>query len=483
MPELILGQFGKELLTYPGSELLACYAPTRTGKGVSFVIPNLLKWPDSVICLDIKRENWRATSGAREAMGQDVYLFDPLSPTGETHRYNPFSFIDRGSPDAFNQIQRLGTTIFPEPASDNARFWTDSARSAWTGVAAYVAETPALPFTMAAVFNFFVMANAAEVLKKNVDDAREAGHPYTLACVQSLSDYISCADSGRTDLYQSIRKSVSTRLGLWQNARICAATSDSDFDLRELRSERISIYVAVSPADIELLQPLLAIFFQQIVNLTCRTLPEDDPAVTHSALLLLDEFAALGAIPHLAKASAFMAGYWLRMALVIQDPPQLDGVYGRDIAKTIFDNCGCELAFGTKGQELTESLSKRFGTDTVRSVTEHSPKWWKAFQWNKQTQGSQPFGRALLLPQEVARMPDTEALVIRRGCKPIKVRKLRWYEDQFFYRQYLHAPDVPRIEIITPMDDGSGSRGKGSSAQRSLRTDQLEMVLEVPRSR
>jgi type IV secretion system protein VirD4 len=56
------------------------YAPTRTGKGVGVVIPNLLTWPQSLVVLDIKGENWAASAGSRAAHGQRVLLFDPLSP-------------------------------------------------------------------------------------------------------------------------------------------------------------------------------------------------------------------------------------------------------------------------------------------------------------------------------------------------------------------------------------------------------------------
>ncbi len=42
-------------------------APTRSGKGVGVVIPNLLNWPDSVVVLDIKGENFDITAGYRAA--------------------------------------------------------------------------------------------------------------------------------------------------------------------------------------------------------------------------------------------------------------------------------------------------------------------------------------------------------------------------------------------------------------------------------
>ncbi len=33
-------------------------APTRAGKRVGVIIPNLLDWPDSLVVLDIKQENY-----------------------------------------------------------------------------------------------------------------------------------------------------------------------------------------------------------------------------------------------------------------------------------------------------------------------------------------------------------------------------------------------------------------------------------------
>ena len=469
------------LLTFPGDEHVVLYAPTRTGKGISLVIPNCLRWPDSLICLDLKRENWKATAGARMAMGQRVFLFDPLAPSGETARYNPFSYIDRDSPDAFNQLQMLGTTIFPEPPESNAQFWVNAARGAWIGAAALVAETPVLPFTMEQVLDFFTRPDATAVVTRMIEQALEGGHPYTRACVRSLSDYIA-SSTGRTDLYDSIRKSVSTRLALWQNSRICAATEESDFDLRLLRQEKISIYVAVAPGDIERLSPLLAIFFQQVVNTVCRTLPEDDPTVRHHVLMLLDEFPTIGAMPHLAKAFAFVAGYWLRIALVLQDPPQLDGVYGRDMAKTILDNCGCEVVFGTKNQDLTESLSKRVGDNTTTAVTEQRPRFWASLQWGKQSESEHPHRRPLMLPQEIARLSDAHQLVIRRGVGPIRARKIRWYEDRVFSVLRLPAPNVAPITVLVPMDSGSATpSGGGTGTRRMDLADGPEQVVTLAR--
>ena len=43
------------------------FAPTRSGKGVGWVIPTLLTWRESVLVHDIKGENWALTAGWRAA--------------------------------------------------------------------------------------------------------------------------------------------------------------------------------------------------------------------------------------------------------------------------------------------------------------------------------------------------------------------------------------------------------------------------------
>ena len=56
---LLLGRSGSDFIQFGGSEHVLLEAPTRAGKGVGVVIPNLLTWADSVVVLDVKQENWQ----------------------------------------------------------------------------------------------------------------------------------------------------------------------------------------------------------------------------------------------------------------------------------------------------------------------------------------------------------------------------------------------------------------------------------------
>ncbi|MCM0753621.1 hypothetical protein DEA98_29440 (plasmid) [Brucella pseudogrignonensis] len=55
---------------------LLTMAPTRTGKGVGTIIPNLLTADRSVICIDPKGENAKVAARARQQFGP-VHVLDP----------------------------------------------------------------------------------------------------------------------------------------------------------------------------------------------------------------------------------------------------------------------------------------------------------------------------------------------------------------------------------------------------------------------
>ncbi len=443
-----VGRTGRgRYLTFGGPEHVALYAPTRSGKGVGVVIPNCLLWDGSLVVLDVKKENWAASAGIRAAAGQRVFLFDPLDPEGRTARYNPLSYVRRGTIDAFDDIQRIAQMLYPE-VSGEQEFWTNSARSAFIGVTAFLAETPELPLTLGEVLRMFSRRDLQGYLTGMIEARRLAGTPHSSACINALNDYL----AGSADTVSGVRKSVTTKLVLWFNPRIDAATAESDFDLRLLRRNLHAIYVGVTPDNIDRLRPLLALFFQQVVDVTVKTLPQHDPAARHQVLMVLDEFPLLGAMPTLTSAFAFVAGYGVRMLLVLQSKAQMRAAYGPDVAATVLDNCGAEVVFGTKDLALTKELSERLGYDTVESLTRSGPRfggWWKRDRQNVSASAQR---RALMLPQEIARLGPREEIVLRAGMRPIRATRIRHYEETRFTRLLRPAPVVPPIRIEVRYD-------------------------------
>src|SRR3546814_10764479 len=81
-------------------------------------------------------------------------------------------------------------------------------------------------------------------------------------------------------------------LSLWPNPRVDAATEECDFDLRELRTKRMSIYLGVYPDELDRVAPLYNLLFQQLVDLNVRDLPDEKTPLQN--LVLLAEFARIG---------------------------------------------------------------------------------------------------------------------------------------------------------------------------------------------
>src|SRR5258708_25871335 len=90
---ILLGRKDGALLCFGGSEHVLVYAPTRAGKGVGYVIPNLLNWPDSVVVLDVKKENWDRSAAFRPPHDHEAHLFDPLQEHGRPPRYHPLGYV------------------------------------------------------------------------------------------------------------------------------------------------------------------------------------------------------------------------------------------------------------------------------------------------------------------------------------------------------------------------------------------------------
>ena len=84
-------------------------APTRAGKGVGFVIPNILAFNGSAVVLDVKGENFEKTARYRMSNGDEIYRFSPFDWANGTHRYNPLARIAkaRSFAEQFTEVSIL----------------------------------------------------------------------------------------------------------------------------------------------------------------------------------------------------------------------------------------------------------------------------------------------------------------------------------------------------------------------------------------
>src|SRR5205085_1052586 len=149
-PGILVGRHRGKFLWLPGQLSVMLSAPTRSGKGVGVVIPNLLNWPDSVVVLDIKGENYKVTAGFRARNGHAVYAFSPFDEEACSHRWNPLTAVRTSRLHRVGDLLTIGQVFFPNDGTSTSSeaFFNDQARNLFMGLGLYLLETPGLPRTL-----------------------------------------------------------------------------------------------------------------------------------------------------------------------------------------------------------------------------------------------------------------------------------------------------------------------------------------------
>ncbi len=142
---VMLGRLQGELLRYSGDGHLITIAPTRAGKGVGVVIPNLLTYPGSIVVTDPKAENYCVTARRRQALGAVVHAFDPFRLLGDgapgRATFNPLDLIDGRSADANDDARMLADMLVVPGGKEvgEQAFWNEEARALLSGLILHVA--------------------------------------------------------------------------------------------------------------------------------------------------------------------------------------------------------------------------------------------------------------------------------------------------------------------------------------------------------
>lgn len=472
---IIIGKLGKQLLRYPGDDFVSLAAGTGFGKGVSVVIPNLLEWKESAVVMDIKNENFAITSKYRkEVLKQEVYYFNPYSL--ETDRYNPLTYIDMN--DKVNrdiQLADIANMLYPLTGKEESIHFNGLAQSLFIGVC-YMwydlyssRDGQALMKELGLDLNFS-LAGILDIQKNISISYEDDGQIQSINNFDEIIKYLdfikilSPETKRKLSPYLSIQsdrekgsvESTFVRpLLFFHNSVIRNATSHSDFDLREIRKKRMTIYVAITPDQLENAKPILNLFWQQLISLNTKELPENDAAIKYHVLMLMDEFTSIGYMPVLHTSVSFIRGYWLRLLIIYQNNSQLEEHiprgYGKDGAKTILSNHKCKIYFAQEETADAEQLSKKLGNKTLR----HTNRSYSSSSKHGGTtsRNVNEVKRPLMLPQEIQELDNEKEIITITTQKPILCNKAFYYKDSYFMNKLKKvSPTLRSVKGIPSRD-------------------------------
>ena len=137
---VVLGRFNGITLRDNNNTHICVTAPTRTGKGVSIIIPTLIdSWNESVVVLDIKGENYQLTSGARKEKFDNLILrFAPKSKN--SCGYNPLAEVRFLTEYEMPDVRLIVDIIMQEDSGGGSKdpYWNNSAADLLIGIIFYV---------------------------------------------------------------------------------------------------------------------------------------------------------------------------------------------------------------------------------------------------------------------------------------------------------------------------------------------------------
>ncbi len=434
---LLLGRTGtRNYLVSDDFQHVLLFAPTGSGKGVGFVIPNMLYWEESLVCHDIKLENYELGSGYRNTkLGQPCYVWNPADPNGLSHCYNPLDWLSDKPGQQVDDVQKICNLVLPEQ-----EFWQNEARSLLLGVILYLAAVPEKITSFGEVVRTMRSDDVVYNLAVVLDTIGGKIHPVSY---MNIASFLQKADKERSGVVST----MNSGLELWANPLIDTATATSDFDMQTLKKKKQTIFCGVTPDNLQRLEPLLKVFYQQATDFLTRNMPT--PEEKYGVMFMMDEFPSLGEMPQFQVGIAYFRGYRVKLFLIVQDTQQLKGIYEEAGMNSFLSNSYYRVTFSANNIETANMISQLVGNKTVEQESHNKPKFLD-FNPAARTIHASETQRALLLPQEVIQLPRDEQIILVESFPPIKCKKIFYYKDSFFTKRLLPKTFVPTQEPYDP---------------------------------
>jgi type IV secretion system protein VirD4 len=420
-------------------------AGSRAGKGRSGIIPTLLTYEGSVLAIDPKGELATVTARQRhERLGQRVAVLDPFGvvkgyATRFRARFNPLTMLKTHSPTMIEDAGLTADAIVVQEAGNKDPHWDSSARNLIEGVNGHVATAPNYAgrrnlSTMRDLIAGNKEATAGKGLKRvraEMEENDAAG-----GFVQdAAADFFEKPEEERGSVLSTARR----HLRFLSYPAIRESVSGHDFDLADLKRERMTVYLCLPAMRMATCNRWLRLFINQALETFEREPVKPDPPV----LLVLDEFATLGHMGAIEGAAGFIAGYGVKLWVILQDLGQLKSLY-RERWETFMGNAGVVQVFGLNDATSLEYVAKRLGTTSliVRNKAEVGDQDQtrtdrRGLSWSVQTQG-------VMTLEEVGRFfgrddPLQRQLVLWAGYDPMILQRVK-YDSREEFKGCFDAP-------------------------------------------
>jgi type IV secretion system protein VirD4 len=395
---------------------------TGTGKSRGYFFFNAARSQGtSFVATDPKGELWKNTSGHHP----NPLRFAPAEPD-KSHCFNwiPLCHDFRIAHLMARAIVESGQTARTE------QVWLDLETSFLAALFAHAATT-----------RYPTPMTAYEMLVGQEEEALfdQLQHSPSVTARRQARIFLLSSDRMRG----SFLPAVAARLDFLQDERIARFTSSTLLspDFSTLRQQPAAVYLCLREQDMAGLRPLTAAFFSLMIDQLSGEGKGETPV-----LMLLDEFANIGTIPHFETSISLARGRGNGFWLGIQSLSQLEARYGKVNAQTILTNCNTKIALHGLDTQTAEYFSRALGEATVRDSRRTFHLSHFLFP-SSETLTRDSHKRQLLTSDEVRRISESEALVLMGNRRPWRLGKVYYSQEG---SEFAFSPQVSPAQYLLP---------------------------------
>jgi len=398
---------------------LLCIAPTRSGKGVSSIIPNLLTMKTSVFCLDIKGENYAVTA-TRNAFSK-ICLIDIFGQTGhESAIINPLAGIDPFSPEGQRKVNGIVDALVLSESSVADPHWDESAKQLLRTITLLVLIK--IPNT--------TLVHVRDFLFLGIDNLLDRLEPYQNSDISFIRNGVNSVLSKSEREFSSILSTAQRHLEFLQDLSVQNYFSKpGDTSFANMAKSVCSYYLVIPPDLLQFSKRIIRMMIDLALFENMTTAPKD-------VVFFLDEFAQVGRMERLEQAVTLAAGYGIRLLMYVQDIAQLKQNYQQKWSSFVANST--VQFFGVNDFETAKYISDMLGTQTIQvsSASRSDSRNQEMKHTMGRSENMSVTRRNLLNPDEIINLPSHLTIILTQGKLPIVATKTSYFERVFAKKYY-----------------------------------------------
>lgn len=414
---IVIGHTGSRLVGV-GADCesnIAVFGPPGTGKTSGFAIINALRFPGSVLAIDIKGDIYNFV---RKNSRRKIIRFCPDHPDALriSAHFDPLAGIMEMDPtDRKLYLQNMATVLIPDEGGSDGNYFSSRARKFYQGIVQ------------------LLLHQNAHTSFPDIVHSILSGNPFDWVNAAIGSDCIEAKEQ-LSSFYGNSEKNVSGVYDALCNSIIFFSSPVLDQLLRNngrcisinTLEKGADVYLQITQEHLNAYAPLFTLIIQSFSTSFTKRPDSSTGIKNRPILMLLDEFPQLTFSYDMINSNlSTLRSKSVITTVIMQNLSQCEYRYQPAGARSIVGNCNYQLILGSNDPVSSKSFSDLFGDRKILKSTTSESK-------SDQTsvgRSSQEAREPIFFPNDFGDLKDTGDMIVYFAGKHCRCKKFNCYKD------------------------------------------------------